>query len=213
MKDPLRAENHGVPVEEDCVKKFTVRECLSDGSSNVADVLVEESTAAPYNSLCDMLIEYLPDDDADPLLSATDLSKFGTNSSVHSRTSSVGWSYPSVEESDLSMISDGQSSLLSFPLDDELLRVELPADNELKTLVALDSAPTPSPSEQSELSYTTLRVTYLLVTLVIMLADGLQGTSCDAIPCAVEERVLCVSPNTRTDDFIFNVRDAPLRTL
>lgn len=166
MTRPLLAENADELLACEPMFRASCRRRSDESAHYDADVQGEEPQK---DSLRDMLIEYHPED-SDPLLLAPhSIAGLDINSSFHSQTScTMCESSPFAEESDLSMFSDSQSSVISLQSDHDLLHGEVLSDDELNA-----DEPTPEPSQAS---FMTLRITYLLVTLVIMLADGLQGT-------------------------------------
>lgn len=89
-----------------------------------------------------------------------------------SRSSSADVNAPSIEMSDESGSLDEQSSVLSFLSEQEQLQEDFPEPMAETSVSNLSALPLQEPSHSA---FMTLRITYLLVTLVIMLADGLQG--------------------------------------
>lgn len=117
--------------------------------------------------------------DANPLLS--DANSIGRPERLGlSRSSSADVNAPSIDESFESESLDGRSSVLSFLSDQELPGDEdvdepIPEGKVRQQLAESKPSAASEPSSESNASFMTLRITYLLVTLVIMLADGLQG--------------------------------------
>jgi hypothetical protein len=157
--------------------------CDETASESDAHVQFDESRGAKdlcHGDLRNMLIAYLPSEDLPPMpLDSHTL--FEDRDAVMiglSRSSSVDVNNaPSVEESLETESLDDRSSVLSFLSDQEESQGEIDVELPERAMNPTDASPTFEPSQEAaNASFLTLRITYLLITLVIMLADGLQGT-------------------------------------
>jgi hypothetical protein len=148
-----------------------------------------------HGDLRNMLIAYLPSEEMPPMpLDSSTL--FEDRNAVMiglSCSSSVDVNKaPSVEESLETESLDDRSSVDSFLSDQEESQGQIDVELPERAMKPTTASPTVEPPlEASNASFLTLRITYLLVTLVIMLADGLQGT----LICPIRDTVLPHLPN------------------
>ena len=143
---------------EQLPSKLPLNNTSSDSDSSFKTAMSVSSDTAAHMPLHDVVIESIPQehDATHPFLNTVKVQvEPGTDGSLHSRTSAPS-SCETSDDLSLSDRSESQTSDQPFGPQDAPLHIEL-------------SPQTDDPS------YVTLRLTYLLVTLVIMLANGLQG--------------------------------------